>query len=60
MNSKKPQMISSRKEIKEILEKGKHFSGKYLKFIYVKKSYLEPHLKLFQKKAQSKDSLMIW
>lgn len=28
-------MISSAKEIKYILQKGKHFSGKYLKFIYL-------------------------
>ena len=59
MNSKKPQMISSRKEIKEILEKGKHFSGKYLKFIYVKKSYLEPHLKLLISVPKKKIKLAV-
>jgi len=36
MNSKKFKMISSNKEIELIFKNGKHFSGKYLKFIYLK------------------------
>ena len=36
MKSKNFKMISSKKEIKLIFENGKHFSGKYLKFIYLK------------------------
>ncbi len=36
MNSKKTHMISSATEIKKILKKGKHISGKYLRFIYMK------------------------
>ena len=35
MKSNNIYMISSAKEIKYILQKGKHFSGKYLKFIYL-------------------------
>ena len=36
MSSKKFKMISSKKEIELIFKNGKHFSGKYLKFIYLK------------------------
>lgn len=36
MKLKNFKMISSKKEIKLILENGKHYSGKYLKFIYLK------------------------
>ena len=36
MKSKSFKMISSKKEIELIFKNGKHFSGKYLKFIYLK------------------------
>ena len=36
MKSKNFKMISSKKEIQLIFENGKHFSGKYLNFIYLK------------------------
>ena len=44
MNSKKIHMISSVTEIKQILKKGNHISGKYLKFIYIKNKNIKPEL----------------
>ncbi len=44
MNSKKIHMISSATEIKQILKKGNHTSGKYLKFIYIKNKNIKPEL----------------
>ena len=59
MNSKKVKMISSKKEIKIILETGRHFSGKYLKFIYIKKSNLAPQLKLLISVPKKKIKLAV-
>ena len=59
MNSKKVKMISSKKEIKIILEKGEFFSGKYLKFIYIKEFNLVPQLKLLISVPKKKIKLAV-
>ena len=52
-------MISSKKEIKIILKKGNHFSGKYLKFIYIKELTSFPELKLLISVPKKKIQLAV-
>ncbi len=56
MNSTNFKMISSKKEIQFILKNGKHFSGKYLKFIYLNdlenKNYFQLLISIPKKKIK--------